>query len=102
MSGDYTRGPWRVDEFDGWLFISAPIKGSELRSKVAQMAGPSIAADTIANATLAAEAPALLKACADWLAYIDAPAEQGDGKHEEWLFAQMRAAVTRATGEAQP
>lgn len=40
----------------------------------------------------------LLSACSDWIAYLDADGEEGDGNDEERMLAAMRAAITKATG----
>lgn len=40
----------------------------------------------------------LLSACSDWIAYLDADGEEGDGNDEGRMLAAMRAAITKATG----
>lgn len=49
-----------------------------------------------ANARLIAAAPELLSACSDWIAYLDADGEEGDGNDEERMLAAMRAAIRKA------
>lgn len=53
---------------------------------------------------LTAAAPDLLRACREWIEWLDAPGEgcfDGAVEHEERIIADMRAAIAKAT-EGQP
>lgn len=102
MSG-HTKGPWQhghmMDGENVWI-------GPDCKAiPVAYVdRDPQRARDEWeANARLIAAAPDLLKACSDWIAWLEPGAEWREDAfdHEQAMLDAMRAAIRKARGELQ-
>ena len=99
MSGaKHTPGPWKRDERSRWLIVTdsgdqvAVVRGGDNYDPQDQPADD--------RARLIAAAPELLEACeyvADW---IDRMAEDEEPDGHDGAHTTLRAAIAKATGEA--
>lgn len=91
----HTEGPWAVN----CSHIYAP--DGAIIAQVHNPGGKESDYPLVANRNVMAAAPDLLKACADWIEWLEpnSPWREDAFDHEARMLDAMRAAIARARGE---